>query len=87
MEQQGLAAEIPEVQDLFVFPDGSFAVRRTLTGAEEHVVDVFAADGQYQGTGRGWSLPVAVLPNGEWLMSEEDEFSGGRVLARVKVSK
>lgn len=87
VEQQGLAEAIPEVQDLFVFPDGSFAVRRTLTGAEEHVVDVFAADGQYQGTGRGWSLPVAVLPNGEWLMSEEDEFSGGRVLARVKVSK
>lgn len=85
--QQGLAAELPLVQNVVVLTDGTIVAQRRLTSATEQVLDVFNADGVYVGTQRGMRLPVAALPSGEWLVPQEDEESGGTVLARVRVRK
>lgn len=83
--QQGLSDVMPVVQDVLVLGDGRIVVRRTLTGAPEQLLDVFAADGVYLGTLRGRQMPVAMLQGGEWLVPEEDEDSGGRVLTIYRV--
>lgn len=85
--QQGLAAELPLVQNVVVLADGTIVAQRKIASATEQVLDIFTADGVYVGTQRGMRLPVAVLPTGEWLVPQEDEDSGGTVLARVRVRK
>ncbi|HRQ77939.1 MAG TPA: hypothetical protein PLY94_05015 [Gemmatimonadaceae bacterium] len=85
VEQQGIAAVLPQVQDVLVLPDGRLLVRRSLAAATEPVLDVFAADGGYLGTLRGKRMPLAMLPSGELLIPEPDEESGGTVVAIYRV--
>lgn len=85
VEQQGIAAVLPQVQDLLVLPDGRMLVRRSLAAAAEPVLDVFEADGAYAGTLRGTRMPVGMLPTGELLVPEPDEETGGTVVAIYRV--
>lgn len=87
VEKQGIAAELPQVQDVIALPDGRIVVRRSLAAADEQLLDVFEADGAYAGTLRGMRMPVAMLPTGELLIPEPDEDTGGTVVAIYRVER
>lgn len=87
MEKQGIAAELPQVQDVLALPDGRIVVRRSLAQAPDQLLDVFDADGAYAGTLRGMRMPLAMLPTGELLVPEADEETGGTVVAIYRVER
>jgi hypothetical protein len=74
------------VQGLSLTKDGTMWVQRSLRN-EPPVLDVFGSDGAYAGTVRGFGLPLGLLPNGELLVPQEDEESGGFVITRLRVTK
>lgn len=86
MESVGVAEYLPFVQGLALTKDGTMWVQRSLRN-EPPVLDVFGSDGAYAGTVRGFGLPLGLLPNGELLVSQEDEQSGGFVITRLRVTK
>lgn len=86
MESIGVAEYLPFVQGLALTTDGTMWVQRSLRN-EPPVLDVFGSDGAYAGTVRGFGLPLGLLPNGELLVPQEDEASGGFVITRLRVAK
>lgn len=86
MESIGIAQYLPFVQGLSLTKDGTMWVQRSLRN-EPPVLDVFGSDGAYAGTVRGFGLPLGLLPNGELLVPQEDEESGGFVITRLRVTK
>lgn len=86
MASVGVAERMPLVQGLALTPDGTMWVQRSLRN-EPPVLDVFGSDGAYAGTVRGFGLPLGLLPNGELLVPQEDEASGGIVITRLRVTK
>ncbi len=86
MQSIGVAQYLPFVQGLALTKDGTMWVQRSLRN-EAPVLDVFGSDGAYAGTVRGFGLPLGLLPNGELLVPQEDEDSGGFVITRLRVSK
>ena len=85
--KQGVARQLPLVNDLLLLSDGSMWVQRTPQIVSPGVVDVFGSDGAYLGTVTGMRLPLALLPNGELLVPREDATRRGVVIARVKVRR
>ena len=85
IEKQGLADDMPFVDDVQLFSDGTIWARRSLRTAKMSVVDVFRSDGAYAGTVRGMQLPVARQPSGELLVLRDDAESGGAILIRMRV--
>jgi hypothetical protein len=83
--RQGLAPALPFVWDVQLLSDGTIWALRSQPLDRTQIVDVFGASGAYAGTARGRRLPVGRLPNGELLFPEDDEDSGGIVIARVRV--
>lgn len=83
----GLAPVMPFVHGLALLSDGSIWVQRSVRQAKPPVLDVFASDGAYAGTVTGFYLPVGLLPNGELLVPQDDEESGGLVISRMRVVK
>lgn len=86
MQNIGVADYLPFVQGLALTKDGTMWVLRSLRN-EPPVLDVFGSDGAYAGTVRGFGLPLGLLPNGELLVPQEDEESGGFVITRLRVSR
>lgn len=82
----GVAERMPLVQGLALLSDGTMWVQRSLRN-EPPVLDIFGSDGAYAGTLRGFGLPLGLLPNGELLVPQEDEDSGGFVITRLRVSR
>lgn len=82
-----LAEWMPFVFNLVLLPDATMWVQRSLPNETPVVLDVFASDGAYAGTVRGMHLPVGLLPNGELLVPQDDEESGGLVIRRLVVRK
>lgn len=82
----GVADQLPFVHGLALTSDGTMWVQRSL-GNEPPVLDVFGSDGAYAGTVRGFGLPLGLLPNGELLVPQQDEESGGFVIRRLRVSR
>lgn len=87
MQNVGLAAVMPFVHGLALLSDGTIWVQRSVRLAKPPVLDVFASDGAYAGTVTGFYLPVGLLPNGELLVPQDDEESGGLVITRMRVVK
>lgn len=87
MQHVGLAAVMPFVHGLALLSDGSIWVQRSVRLAKPPVLDVFGSDGAYAGTVSGYYLPVGLLPNGELLVPQDDEDSGGLVISRMQVVK
>jgi hypothetical protein len=85
--KQGLAPALPFIWDVQLLSDGTIWALRSQMPDSAHAVDVFGTSGVYQGTARGRRLPVGLLPNGELLFPEDDEDSGGIVIARVRVTQ
>lgn len=81
-----MAATMPFANGVALTKDGTMWVQRSL-GNEPPVLDVFGSDGAYAGTVRGFGLPLGLLPNGELLVPQEDEESGGFVITRVRVTR
>lgn len=87
MQNVGLAEVMPFVHGLALLSDGTIWVQRSVRRAKPPVLDVFASDGAYVGTLSGFYLPVGLLPNGELLVPQDDEESGGLVISRMRVVK
>lgn len=85
--KQGVAPALPFIWDVQLLSDGTIWALRSQMQDSTQSVDVFNTSGVYQGTARGRRLPVALLPNGEMLFPEDDEDSGGIVIARVRVTQ
>lgn len=85
-ESVGTAAQMPPAFGLALLADGTMWVQRS-TRNEPPVLDVFASDGSYAGTIRGYHLPVGRLPNDEVLFPRDDPESGGVVVVRVLVRR
>jgi hypothetical protein len=81
-----MAPSMPFANGVVLLPDGSMWVQRSLRN-EPPVLDVFGSDGAYAGSVRGFGLPLGLLPNGELLVPQEDEASGGFVITRLRVTK
>jgi len=86
VEGAQMAAFMPFANGVVLLSDGTMWVQRSLRN-EPPVLDVFGSDGAYAGTVRGFGLPVGRLPNGELLVPQEDEDSGGFVIVRMRVTK
>lgn len=67
--------------------DARMYVQRRRPGAPAAVLDVFGTDGAYVGTLADPSLPVALLPNGEFLRPRAAVDGPGVVLTRWQVSR
>lgn len=87
LQNGGMAAEVPLVQEVALLSDGTMWVQRSLRSVDPIVLDVFGSDGAYVGTLSGHGLPVGLLPNGEVLFPLEDEASGGTVIARIRITR
>jgi hypothetical protein len=85
--KQGVAPALPFIWDVQLLSDGTIWALRSQALDSTQMVDVFGTTGVYQGTARGRRLPVGLLPNGELLFPEDDEDSGGIVIARVRVTR
>ncbi len=81
-----MAPALPFANGVALTKDGTMWVQRSLRN-EPPVLDVFGSDGAYAGTVRGFGLPLGLLPNGELLVPQEDEESGGFVITRLRVSR
>lgn len=85
--KQGVARALPFIWDVQLLSDGTIWALRSQMLDSTQTIDVFGTSGVYQGTARGRRLPVGRLPNGELLFPEDDEESGGIVIARVRVTQ
>ena len=85
--KQGLAPQLPLVEDVRLFSDGTIWALRSLRSAETVVFDVFGSDGAYVGTSSGAEMPVGRYPNGDLLVPRDDAESGGVLLMRVKIRR
>lgn len=83
----GFAALMPHVHGVALLSDGTMWVRRSLDAEKPPVLDVFGSDGAYVGSVTGFHLPVGLLPNGELLVPQDDEESGGVVIRRIRIVK
>lgn len=86
-EQAGAAPLLPLVQGLALLPDGTLWVQRTLRGDPSPTLDVFDAEGAYLGTVRDMQLPAGQLPDGDLIVPQDDEDTGGVVLVRLRVTR
>lgn len=83
----GLAPLMPHVHGVALLSDGTMWAQRSLQTEKPPVLDVFGSDGAYAGTVTGFYLPVGLLPNGEILVPQDDEDSGGIVIRRIIVRR
>lgn len=86
IEGAEMAPTMPFAHGVALISDGTMWIQRSLRN-EPPVLDVFGSDGAYAGTVRGFGLPLGLLPNGELLVPQEDEESGGFVITRLRVAK
>lgn len=82
-----LDGTMPFAFGITLLSDGTLWVQRSVRNEKPVVLDVFASDGAYAGTVRGFHLPVGLLPNGELLVPMDDEESGGLVIVRMRVRR
>jgi hypothetical protein len=86
VSEQGFEPFLPVVSELAIAPDGTLWVRRYALAGEAAPVDVFDPDGRYLGTlPDAGSFPVAFLPEGRILVSEEDAAGVQRLVAQTVV--
>jgi hypothetical protein len=83
----GFAPLMPHVHGVALLSDGTMWVQRSLQAEKPPVLDVFGSDGAYAGSVTGFYLPVGLLPNGELLVPQDDEDSGGLVIRRIRIVK
>lgn len=86
VEGAQMAATMPFANGVVLLSDGTMWVQRSLRN-EPPLLDVFGSDGAYVGSVRGFGLPLGRLPNGELLVPQEDEDSGGFVIVRMRITK
>jgi hypothetical protein len=88
VEQRGFAPVIPAVGRIAIDRDGAFWVQRGGLQGEPRAIDLFNADGEYQGTlPPGTPFPLAFFPDGRIAASHTDDLEVTRlVVYRVEGS-
>lgn len=79
-EKLGVAPTLPMVRSMRFAPDGSLWVSRYTFKGETPRTDVFDANGHYQGTINGHSLPLGFLGPDTVVFAIEDEDTGASVI-------
>lgn len=80
-EQAGRAPTLPEIRRLALGPEGSLWVERQPLPREPATIDVFGADGEYQGTlPAGTPFPAAFVHAGRYVTVEPTEGGASLVL-------
>lgn len=81
VEQVGFEPVIPAVGSIALAPDGAIWVERGGVRGEPRAIDLFSAEGEYQGTmPPGTPFPVAFFPDGRIAAGETDELDVTRLV-------
>jgi hypothetical protein len=78
MEKQGVAPDLPQIRSLTLDPQGRMWVERYTFEDEPGQIDLFDAEGRYQGTLSGRGPPLGFVGTDVILFAEEDPDTGVR---------
>jgi len=86
MEKQGVAPALPQIGSLTLDPQGRMWVQRYTFDDEPGQIDLFDAEGRYQGTLTGKGLPLGFIGTDVILFADEDPDTGVRQLVAYAVA-
>lgn len=86
MEKQGVAPSLPQVRSLVLDPQGRLWVERYTFNDEVALVDLFDAEGRYQGTLPGTGPPLGFIGTDMILFAQEDPDTGVRQVVAYQVT-
>ena len=88
VEKRGYAEWVPWISDVVIAPDGTLWVQRYALPYETQLIDVFDATGLYVGTLQSaFPFPMAILTNGDLLISERDDRDVERLVVASLITR
>jgi hypothetical protein len=86
MEKQGVAPSLPQIRSLVLDPQGRLWVERYTFDDEVALVDLFDAEGRYQGTLSDTGLPLGFIGTDVILFAKEDPDTGVQQVVAYQVT-